>query len=414
VLTKSPDDFVNTPPPVRPPEPPQPVLKSAPVVEAPRRTETVPAPAPAPVEFGRVVKAASRSERAGRALASGDRLLSGDTVSCALGTLLIELPDDSLLVLKSGASVLLQRHGDDVALRLAEGEIACSVRKGPARRFSVESPHGTVTVKGTVFGVRTVNGSASVVVARGRVEVRNERGSQDLAAGERASLSRSAAPGRPEAVNADRALAWAFDAGLRVVGPIWIVAGSGELQAPMAKGRLFAAGSLSGEPVFAAVDSRTLPGWNGRFLPPGQADGGSVAFTVELPHAGAWSLWGRFYYPATGTQLWRQDAEPRENDPNSFFVSVDGGREAVFGNLKQDAEAKASGYRRWHWAGNGTVEVGAPSALPLGTLAAGRHVIRIRNRDAVETSALHLAPRLDALCLSPDRDYRPRDEDFRR
>ncbi len=60
------------------------------------------------------------------------------------------------------------------------------------------------------------------------------------------------------------------------------------------------------------------------------------------------------------------------------------------------------------------MEVGKPGPLALGTLARGRHALRIRNRDAVETQALHLAPRLDVHCLTPDREYRPRDEDFRR
>ena len=178
--------------------------------------------------------------------------------------------------------------------------------------------------------------------------------------------------------------------------------------------RARASGSLSGEPIFAAVDSRTLPNWNGRYLAANQKEGGWATITVDVPETGTWYLWGRFFNPATGSQLWKADTEPKDNDPNSFYVGVDGGRELVFGNHKVDPDAKASGYRRWYWGGDGTIEVGRPAALPLGTLAKGRHTIRIRNRDAVETSALHLAPRLDVLCLTPDRDYRPRDEDFRK
>ncbi len=95
-------------------------------------------------------------------------------------------------------------------------------------------------------------------------------------------------------------------------------------------------------------------------------------------------------------------------------MSVDGGREAVFGNHKLDPDTRQSGYRRWHWGGDGAVEVGAPVPLKLGRLAKGRHTIRLRVRDAVETSALRLAPRLDVLCLTTDPDYRPRDEDYRK
>jgi hypothetical protein len=182
----------------------------------------------------------------------------------------------------------------------------------------------------------------------------------------------------------------------------------------MARSRLFAAGTLSGEPAFAAVDSRNLPGFGGRFLAPNRDEGGSITFSFELRRDGDWYLWGRLFFPGSGTQLWKDDREPRENDPNSFYVSVDGAPERVFGNLKGDPETRSSWYRRWHWGGDGSVEVGKPQPLALGRLAAGRHTVRIRNRDSVETSSLKLAPRLDAICLSPDRDYRPRDEDFRR
>jgi hypothetical protein len=372
--------------------------------------------AAAEVEFGRVMSLSGRAERAGRPLAKGERLLAGDGLTCVTGVLLVETSDRSLVALRAGSSLTLGRSGEDVALRLGEGEIACSVTKRPARRFAVDTAHGSAAVLGTVFGVRSGSASATVTVARGKVAVRTERGALEVEAGQRTTISRASAPARAEPLNADRALAWAFDAGLRVIGPVWVVVGGpgSEFQAPMTRGRLFATGSLGGEPVFAAVDSRTLPTWNGRFLAPEQRDGGWVTVTVELPEAGTWHLWGRFFFPASGTQLFRQDAEPRENDPNSFFASVDGGREHVFGNHKVDPETRTSGYRRWHWGGDGTIEVGKPAALSLGTLARGRHTIRIRNRDAVETAALRLAPRIDVLCLSPDRDYRPRDEDFRK
>ena len=107
------------------------------------------------------------------------------------------------------------------------------------------------------------------------------------------------------------------------------------------------------------------------------------------------------FHPATGSQVFGP-----ENDPNSFYVSVDGGPERVFGNHK-------GFYRRWHWAGDGAIERGDPAGLKL-ALTKGRHVIRIRPRDAVETASLKLSTRLDVLCLTPDPDFRPRDEDYRK
>jgi hypothetical protein len=324
------------------------------------------------------------------------------------------MEDGSRVALRAGSRAVLARSDAETSIRLREGEIVCSVVPRPERGFAVEVPQGSALVRGTFFSVRLAGGSASVTVLRGRVEARTDAGSLDLVAGERGVLTRSAPPRKVEPIAPRRALAWAAEAGLEVPGPIWILAADprARFQAPMTKGRRYAAGSLSGEPVFAAVDSRTLPSWTGRFLKPQGDEGGWVTYTVELPETADWFLWARLYYPGTGTRLWREEREPRENDPNSFYVSVDGGPERVLGNLKQDPETRTLWYRRWHWGGDGTVEVGRPAPLPLGRLTAGRHTLRIRTRDAVETPSLPLGPRLDALCLTSERAYRPRDEDF--
>ena len=400
---------VPTPAPVEPPRDPAPPPPAPPAPPPKPKPPTIAEPRPAAVEVARVLRAAGKH-------AAGDKVVSGDTVQAAGGVLLLETADRSQIALKAGTTLVAEAQGEQVTLRLAEGEVACAVRTRPERRFSVQTTHGTATVKGTIFAVRATSAGTVLTVAKGRVEARTDSGAQDVAGGERCSMSRSTSPGRPEAVHADRLLSWAYDAGLPTPGTIWMLAGgpTAEFQAPMTRGRLFAAGSLSGEPVFAAVDSRTLPGWTGRYLPPNQREGGWVTYVVDVPEAGPWYLWGRFYSPGSGTTLWRENAEPRENDPNSFYVSVDGGPERVFGNHKSDPEAKILGYRRWYWGGDGKIELGQPAALPLGTLAKGKHTIRVRNRDAVETAALHLAPRLDALCLTIDKDYRPRDEDFRK
>lgn len=389
------------------PEPP----KSDP---KPKPPPTVPDTRPAAAEVAQVVRGAGKTDRG--VLAVGDKIVSGESVTCTTGTLLMETVDHSQVAMRAGTTILPEAQGEHLTLKMTEGEVACSVKTRPERKFAVQTPHGNATVKGTVFSVKATSLGTVVAVAKGRVEARTDLGAQDVSAGERSSMSRSTSPGRPEPINAEKHFAWAADAGLAVPGHLWVLATApaAEYQAPMTRGRMFASGSLSGEPAFAAVDSRTLPGWNGRSLTSNQKDGGAVTFTVDLPEAGAWILWGRFYHPGSGTTLWRQDGETKENDPNSFFASVDGGKEHVFGNLKSDPDTKTSWYRRWHWGGDGKIEVGQPTGLALGVLPKGRHTIRIRNRDAVETSSIHLAPRLDALCLTLDREYRPRDEDVRK
>jgi hypothetical protein len=112
-----------------------------------------------------------------------------------------------------------------------------------------------------------------------------------------------------------------------------------------------------------------------------------VSYLVDLPTAGRWYLWGRFYYPG----------RPGSNDANSFTVRVDGGSALSFGNSK--------GYfRRWHWGGDGRVETGTPVALSLGQLAAGPHTLTIIKREVTP-----IPPRLDVLVLTPSAGFVPTD-----
>jgi hypothetical protein len=390
------------PPPVPSPAPPAPP------------TDTVPIPRPV---LATLLRSTGRLERGRATLPEGAELREGETLRLQGGWAALEFPDGSRAVLRAGAQLALHRSEGELLIRLTEGEIGCSVVKQAARRFRVETPHGTVAVLGTVFSVRAASASASVAVARGRVEARSGPGSAELAAGERSSMSRTLSPSKPEPVPVEKQFGWLIETGMvDLPQTIYLTSVSPgvELRAPTTRSRLFAQGSLGGEPAFGAVDARTLPGFNGRFLPPNRDEAGSIRFAIELRHEGEWALWARLLYPASGAQLWKDVKEPVDNDPNSFYASVDGGPERVLGNLKFDPDVRASGYRRWHWAGDGSVEVGRPKGLELGRLGAGRHVIRIRPRDPVETSTLHLSPRLDAICLSSDPAYRPRDEDFRR
>ncbi|HLF92058.1 MAG TPA: FecR domain-containing protein, partial [Planctomycetota bacterium] len=122
-----------------------------------------------PVEFGRIVQISGKAEAAGKELAREDRVRSGEPIVVGTGSLILETGDRSLIVLRSGAKLTPRLEGEDVALRLVEGEGVFSVTRKPDRRFVVETSQGTVTVKGTVFSVRAGSASAVVVVAKGKV-----------------------------------------------------------------------------------------------------------------------------------------------------------------------------------------------------------------------------------------------------
>lgn len=94
-----------------------------------------------------------------------------------------------------------------------------------------------------------------------------------------------------------------------------------------------------------------------------------LTLKVTLP-AGTWNAYGRFYYPVADTYS------------NSFFISVDGGANKVFGNSTK--------YQTWHWDGVGG------AALSLGALTAGTHTLRISPRE-VKTGE---RPVLDLLYLT--------------
>jgi len=120
----------------------------------------------------------------------------------------------------------------------------------------------------------------------------------------------------------------------------------------------------------------------------GGNSGDEVAYAVDLPTAGNWYLWGRFYYPGN----------PGSNHANSFLASVDGGSLKKLGN-------KQTMFQTWHFDGDGSFETGPPLALSLGTLAAGPHVLKIEKREAAPGGP----PRLDVLCLTQDPSQTPDD-----
>jgi hypothetical protein len=136
-----------------------------------------------------------------------------------------------------------------------------------------------------------------------------------------------------------------------------------------------------------------------------------VSYVIEVPKDGELFLWARLYYPGGG-QLFRSGAG-LDDDPNSFFVSVDGGREQILGNLSYQPEKNQSYFRRWHWDGKSEGKQ-EPTAMALGRVSRGTHTLRIRNREAVESEEFPLSPRLDMICLTPDPTYVPRDRDAKK
>ncbi len=162
---------------------------------------------------------------------------------------------------------------------------------------------------------------------------------------------------------------------------LWLPAVSGSLSGNMIAGTDYALNSLAGTLVYPNTTD-----WNTDNHT--QADG--VAYTVGIPAAGTWYLWARMYYPGT-------TAQPT-NDPNSFWVSIDGGAAKILGN-RTDVD------RTWHWEG------AAVSLLSLGNLSAGSHTLRVWNREARELAGSKLSPRLDVLFLTNESGYTPNDVD---
>jgi hypothetical protein len=113
-----------------------------------------------------------------------------------------------------------------------------------------------------------------------------------------------------------------------------------------------------------------------------------ATYAIDVAADADWYAWGRFYYPGS----------PGSNDANSFFLRVDGGSPLKFGN-------NLDYFQTWHWDGDGQVETGALTPLPLGYLTAGTHVLTIEKREVVP-----IPPRLDVFVLTPEPDIAPTDD----
>lgn len=83
----------------------------------------------------------------------------------------IELPDGSIAILNTRTAISVDYSDKGRRVRLDAGEATFEVRKDPARPFVVAADGGESLAVGTVFTVRRNNGSVSVLVEEGIVEV---------------------------------------------------------------------------------------------------------------------------------------------------------------------------------------------------------------------------------------------------
>jgi hypothetical protein len=139
----------------------------------------------------------------------------------------------------------------------------------------------------------------------------------------------------------------------RAADPLcWEAESCDSLQAPM---ELIVTSSnmpAGAKPEMAEVSGgRFLQIAEGKGNPP-KVETGEVTYTLTVAEAGPYYLWCRVW--------WLGECS------NSFSMSVDGAPPFVFG---EDGT-----YNAWHW-------VQAPKNLKQLTLSAGKHTLRIRNRE---------------------------------
>lgn len=105
-------------------------------------------------------------------------------------------------------------------------------------------------------------------------------------------------------------------------------------------------------------------------------------YTVDIPHAGPWTLWARMRYPEGGDASFGL-VRPGEK----LTLKLD----QALGNCGQnDAE--------WHWTGRGGGMATAPPGLPITlVLDKGPFTLRIYAREGSRTD---VNPRLDLICIS--------------
>jgi hypothetical protein len=127
-------------------------------------------------------------------------LRSGDRTGRVL------LPDGTRVTLRPRSEVRLLAAAP-AALALDRGEAFFEVIPGPGHSLKVTTADGSVQVTGTQFSVRRSD-HTEVIVAAGEVRVTNEKGEALVPAGSATTVRRGVAPGKPQALDVDRASAW--------------------------------------------------------------------------------------------------------------------------------------------------------------------------------------------------------------
>jgi|GEM_PF-6199653 len=113
-----------------------------------------------------------------------------------------------------------------------------------------------------------------------------------------------------------------------------------------------------------------------------------IRFTVDIPKAGNWYAWGRFFY------------ETSANSANAFNLKLDGGAAKPFGNKKDY-------FNKWHWDGDGNFTSGSVVKLDLGYLTEGTHTIVVSGRETGSTVMI------DQLLLTPEGSFIPTDSNIK-
>jgi hypothetical protein len=131
----------------------------------------------------------------------GDRLRNQDVVATSENTrAALRFTDDgSILRINPGSQVRLTTGDERGAvvrtLELEFGEVWARVNRRPGTEFRVQTPAGVAAVKGTQFLVRADSSGVTVITLEGVVELFNQAGRTDVAAGQQASAgSQSDAP----------------------------------------------------------------------------------------------------------------------------------------------------------------------------------------------------------------------------
>lgn len=129
------------------------------------------APAESPRLSGVVVAVAGEVHRGPSAVTLGDAVGEGDTLEVeGHGTLHVRLADGTGFALGDDTGLRIERGREDgVALRLIAGRVSNQVLTGTA--YDVNAGEYTVRVRGTHFDVRHDEGSTSVDLEEGTVEI---------------------------------------------------------------------------------------------------------------------------------------------------------------------------------------------------------------------------------------------------